>query len=76
MVAQAVQQALMQHGFLLDPEAHVSASMIAGSVAAVLPFLPHAQRLAIGSFKGDLPALGSEFFGMMAKRIPRCDSAA
>lgn len=75
LVAQAVQQALMQYG-LLDPEALVSTSMIAGSVAAALAFLPYAQRLAIGSFGGDVPALTSEFFRMMAKRISRCDSAA
>ncbi|BAB54569.1 antitoxin Xre/MbcA/ParS toxin-binding domain-containing protein [Mesorhizobium japonicum] len=76
LVAQAVQQALMQHGFFLDAEALVSTSMIAGSVAAALPFLPHAQRLAIGSFGGDLPALTSEFFGMMTKRISRSDAAS
>ncbi|RWI85010.1 MAG: DUF2384 domain-containing protein [Mesorhizobium sp.] len=75
LVAQAVHQALMRHG-LLDAEALVSTSMIAGSVAAALPFLPHAQRFAIGSFRGDVPALTSEFFRMMVKRTSRCDSAA
>ncbi|BCH05062.1 hypothetical protein MesoLj131b_70610 (plasmid) [Mesorhizobium sp. 131-2-5] len=76
LVAQAVQQALMQHGVLLDTEALVSTSMIAGSVAAALPFLSHAQRPAIGFFRGDVSTLTSEFFGMMAKRISRCDSVA
>ncbi|BCG83426.1 antitoxin Xre/MbcA/ParS-like domain-containing protein [Mesorhizobium sp. 113-3-3] len=76
LVAQAVQQALMQHGVLLDTEALVFTGMIAGSVAAALPFLSHAQRLAIGSFGGDLPALTSEFFGKIAKRISRYDSVA
>lgn len=65
----------MQHG-LLDPEALVSTSVIAGSVAATLLFLPHAQRLAIGAFGGDVAALTSEFFRMMAKRNSRCDLAA
>lgn len=76
LVTEAVQQALMQRGILLDAEALASISMIAGSVAAALPFLPYAQRLAIGSFRGDLPALTAEFFRMMAERISRCDSAA
>ncbi|AMY03621.1 hypothetical protein AB0V79_27135 [Mesorhizobium ciceri] len=68
LIAEAVQQALTQHGVLLDAEALVSASAIAGSVAAALPFLPQAQRLAIGSFKGGLTALASEFFRMMADK--------
>lgn len=63
----------MQHGVLLDAEALVSASAIAGSVAAVLPFLPQAQRLAIGSLKGDSTAIASEFFRTMANKIARCD---
>ncbi|MBM2715703.1 DUF2384 domain-containing protein [Mesorhizobium caraganae] len=69
LVTEAVQQALTQHGVLLDAEALVSASKIADSVAAVLPFLPQAQRLAIGSFKGDLTALAAEFFRTMANKI-------
>ncbi|SFN72418.1 Protein of unknown function [Mesorhizobium sp. NFR06] len=76
MVAEAVQQALMRHGVLLDAEALVSASAIAGSIAAALPFLQQAQRLAIGSFKGDSTALASEFFRTMADKIARGDSAA
>ncbi|MBW8909145.1 MAG: DUF2384 domain-containing protein [Mesorhizobium sp.] len=69
LVTEAVQQALMQHGVLLDTEALVSASALAGSMGAVLPFLPQAQRLAIGSFKGDWTALVSEFFGTVPARI-------
>ncbi|GLR45656.1 hypothetical protein GCM10007880_61740 [Mesorhizobium amorphae] len=71
LVDEAVQQALTQHGVLLDAEALVSASAIAGSLAAALPFLPQAQRLAIGSFKGDLTALATEFFRTMADKIAR-----
>ncbi|PBB97999.1 hypothetical protein [Mesorhizobium sp. WSM3862] len=55
LVAEVVRQALMQHGVLLDAEALASASAIAGSVAAALPFLPQAQRLAITSFKAAGP---------------------
>ncbi|MFB9984576.1 hypothetical protein ACFSQQ_39885 [Mesorhizobium kowhaii] len=69
LVGEAVQQALTQHGVLLDAEALVSVSVIAGSVAAALPFLPQAQSLAIGSLKGDLTALASEFFRTMANKI-------
>ncbi|WP_348633720.1 hypothetical protein [Mesorhizobium sp. M1A.F.Ca.IN.020.30.1.1] len=60
LVAEAVQQALMQHGVLLDADALVSGSAIAGSVAAAL---------AIGPFKGDLTALASEFFRILADKI-------
>ncbi|TIP47814.1 MAG: hypothetical protein E5X77_14400, partial [Mesorhizobium sp.] len=69
LVTEAVQQALMQQGVLLDAQALVSASALAGSVAAALPFLPPAQRHAIVSFKGDWTALVSEFFRTAADRI-------
>ncbi|BCG83485.1 hypothetical protein MesoLj113b_70270 (plasmid) [Mesorhizobium sp. 113-3-3] len=69
LVAEAVQQALIQHGVLLDAEALIPASAIAGSLGAALLFLPQAQRLAIGSFKGDLTALATEFFRTMANKI-------
>ncbi|RWG87865.1 MAG: DUF2384 domain-containing protein [Mesorhizobium sp.] len=75
LVAEAVRQALMQHGALLDAEALASASAIAGSVVAALPFLPQAQRLAITSFKGRWSELTSEFFRMTAERIARADQA-
>lgn len=75
LVTEAVQQALMQHGVLLDAQALVSASALAGSVAAALPFLPQAQRLAIDSFKGDRTALVSEFFRTMSGRIASEGSA-
>jgi hypothetical protein len=75
LVTEAVQQALMQHGVVLDAEALASASMAAGSVAAALPFLPQAQRLAIGSFKGDWVGLASEFFHVTADRIASDGSA-
>ncbi|TGP51370.1 DUF2384 domain-containing protein [bacterium M00.F.Ca.ET.230.01.1.1] len=71
LVAEAVQRALAQHGVLLDADALASASAIAGSITAALPFLPQTQRLAIGSFKGDLTALASEFFRAMADKIAR-----
>jgi hypothetical protein len=69
LVAEAVQQALMQHGVLLDAEVLVSASKVAGHMAAALPFLPQGQRLAVGSFKGEWSGLASDFFRMMAERI-------
>ncbi|PBB30280.1 hypothetical protein CK221_28880 [Mesorhizobium sp. WSM3868] len=75
LVAEVVRQALMQHGVLLDAEALASASAIAGSVAAALPFLPQAQRLAITSFKGSWTGLTSAFFRAMAERIARADPA-
>ncbi|WP_192385227.1 antitoxin Xre/MbcA/ParS toxin-binding domain-containing protein [Mesorhizobium silamurunense] len=75
LVAEAVQQALMQHGVLLDAEALVSASAIAGSVAAALPFLPQAQRLAITSFKGGWAEPTSELFRAMAEKLARADQA-
>ncbi|NUS19917.1 MAG: hypothetical protein HOQ25_09010, partial [Mesorhizobium sp.] len=74
LVTEAVQQALMQHGVLLDAQALVSASALAGSVAAALPFLPQTQRLAIDSFTGDWTALVSEFFRTMPGRIASADS--
>ncbi|WFP76445.1 antitoxin Xre/MbcA/ParS toxin-binding domain-containing protein [Mesorhizobium sp. WSM4906] len=75
LVAEAVQQALMQRGVLLDAEALVSASAMAGAVAAALPFLPHAQRLAIASSKGGWTELMSEFFRATAEKIARADQA-
>ncbi|TPI28978.1 DUF2384 domain-containing protein [Mesorhizobium sp. B3-1-6] len=65
LMAEAVRQALMQHGVMLDAEALTSASKIAGHVAAALPFLPPAQRLAIGSFKGEWTDLASDFLRVM-----------
>ncbi|WP_347405190.1 hypothetical protein [Mesorhizobium sp. WSM4884] len=69
LVAEAVQQALTQHGVLLDAQALVSASAMAGAVAAALPFLPQAQRLAIISLKGGWTELTSEFFRTTADKI-------
>lgn len=74
-MAEAVQQALMRHGVMLDAEALASASRIAGHVAAALPFLPPAQRLAIGSFKGEWTDLASDFFRLMANRAASDGSA-
>ncbi|RTL96732.1 MAG: DUF2384 domain-containing protein [Hyphomicrobiales bacterium] len=75
LVAEAVQQALTQHGALLDAEALASASKIAGHVAAALAFLPPAQRLAITSFKGAWTGLVADFFRAMADRIASDGSA-
>ncbi|RAZ76490.1 hypothetical protein DPM35_15645 [Mesorhizobium atlanticum] len=58
----------MQQGVLLDAQALVSASALAGSLAAALPFLPPAQRHAVDSFKGDWTALVSEFFRSVPER--------
>ncbi|RWD35142.1 MAG: DUF2384 domain-containing protein [Mesorhizobium sp.] len=75
LVAEAVQQALAQHGVLLDPQALASASAIAGGFAAAFPFLPQTQRLAIGSLKGDWTALASAFFSMTANKAARGGTA-
>jgi len=75
LVAEAVQQALMRHGVLLDAEALLSASAIAGSVAAALPFLPLAQRLAINSARGEWPVLTSKFFRAMTDGVEQSGSA-
>ena len=69
IVTEAVQQTLMQQGVLLDAQALVSASALAGSLAAALPFLPPAQRHAVDSFKGDWTALVSEFFRSVPETI-------
>ncbi|TPL48325.1 antitoxin Xre/MbcA/ParS toxin-binding domain-containing protein [Mesorhizobium sp. B2-4-6] len=69
LMAEAVQQALIQHGVMLDAEALASASKIAGHVAAALPFLPPAQRLAVGSFKGKWTDLASDFFRVMTNEV-------
>lgn len=61
----------MQHGVLMDAEALICATAMAGGVAAALPFLPQAQRLAITSFKGSWTGLASEFFRAMAEKIAR-----
>ncbi|MGX5831838.1 MbcA/ParS/Xre antitoxin family protein [Mesorhizobium sp. 43Arga] len=66
LVAEAVQQVLTQHGVLLDTQTLVSASAVVGSIAAAVPFLPEAQQLAIGSFKGGCATLASEFFRVVA----------
>ncbi|RRH93017.1 DUF2384 domain-containing protein [Mesorhizobium tamadayense] len=75
LVAEAVRQALMQHGVLLDAGALASAGAIAGSVAAAFPYLPQAQRLAITAFKGGWTELTSEFFRAMAEKIARAGQA-
>ncbi|OBQ95059.1 hypothetical protein [Mesorhizobium sp. AA23] len=71
LVAEAVRQALMQHGVLMDAEALICATAMAGGVAAALPF--QAQRLAITSFKGSWTGLASEFFRAMAEKIARAE---
>ena len=75
LIAEAVQQALMQHGVMLDAEALTSASNIAGHVAAALPFLPPAQRLAIGSFKGEWTDLASDFLRAVTDKVASDGSA-
>ncbi|RUU58296.1 antitoxin Xre/MbcA/ParS toxin-binding domain-containing protein [Mesorhizobium sp. M2C.T.Ca.TU.002.02.1.1] len=75
LMAEAVRQALMRHGVMLDAEALASASRIAGHVAAALPFLPPAQRLAISSFKGEWTDLASDFFRVMTNKTASDGSA-
>jgi hypothetical protein len=74
-MAEAVRQALMQHGVMLDAEALASASRIAGHVAAALPFLPPAQRAAISAFKGEWTDLASDFFRVMTNEAASDGSA-
>ena len=74
-MAEAVRQALVQHGVMLDAEALASASKIAGHLAAALPFLPQAQRLAISSFKGEWTDLAADFFREMTNKAARDGSA-
>ncbi|MGX5805111.1 antitoxin Xre/MbcA/ParS-like domain-containing protein [Bradyrhizobium sp. Arg314] len=74
LVAESVQQALIQHGIVLDTQTLISASAIAGGLAAAVPFLPQAQRLAIGSFKGECAAFAPEFFRRFGE-FTRCGPA-
>ena len=60
---------------MLDAEALASASRIAGHVAAALPFLPQAQRLAVSSFKGEWTDLASDFFRVMTNKTASDGSA-
>ena len=71
LVAEAVQQALVQHGIALDPRALASAGAIAGSIAAALTFLSQTQRLAVETFRGEWTALATEFVQSMAEKATR-----
>lgn len=71
LVAEAVQQALVQHGMAMDPQALASAGAIAGSVAAALTFLSQTQRLAIETFRGEWTARATEFVQSMAEKPTR-----
>ena len=66
LVAEAVQQALVQHGIAMDPQALASAGAFAGSVAAALTFLSQTQRLAVDAFRGEWTALAAEFVQSIA----------
>ena len=72
LVAEAVQLALIQHGVVLDAQAVVSTSVIAGNIAAALPFLSQTERLAISEWT----ALATEFFRAMAGKIARGGTAS
>ncbi|MGX5841854.1 antitoxin Xre/MbcA/ParS-like domain-containing protein [Mesorhizobium sp. ArgA1] len=71
LVAEAVQQALVQHGMALDPQALASAGAIAGSAAAALTFLSQPQRLAIDTVRGEWTALATELVQSMADKAAR-----
>lgn len=75
LVAEAVQQALVQHGIAMDPQALASAGAIAGSVAAALTFLSQTQRLAIETFRGEWTALATDFVQSIAGKATRRDAA-
>ncbi|MGX5848582.1 antitoxin Xre/MbcA/ParS-like domain-containing protein [Mesorhizobium sp. PL10] len=68
LVAEAVQQALVQHGIALDPQALASAGAIAGSAAAALTFLSQTQRLAIDTVRDEWGSLATEFVQSMADK--------
>ncbi len=71
LVAEAVQQALVQHGIALDPQTLVSAGVLAGSVAATLTFLSQTQRLAIDTVRSEWTALATEFVQSIADKAAR-----
>ena len=73
-MAEAVQQALAQHGMALDTQALASAGAIAGSVAAAQTFLSHRQRLAIDTVKGEWAALATEFVQSVADKATGRDT--
>jgi hypothetical protein len=75
LVAEAVQQALVQHGIAMDPQALASAGAIAGSVAAALTFLSQTQRLAVDAFRGEWTALATDFVQSIAGKATRRDAA-
>src|SRR5205809_4839010 len=75
LVAEAVQQALVQHGIALDTQALASAGAIAGSVAAAQTFLSQTQRLAIDTVRGEWTALATEFVRSMADKAARSGTA-
>lgn len=71
LVAEAVRQALVQHGIALDPQALASAGAVAGSIAAALTFLSQTQRLAVETFRGEWTAFATEFVQSMADKAAR-----
>ena len=73
LVAEAVQQALVQHGIALDTQALASAGAIAGSIAAALTFLSPMKQLTIETVKGT--ALATEFVQWMTDKAARRESA-
>ena len=75
LVAEAVQQALVQHGIALDTQALAAAGAIAGSVAAAQTFLSQTQRLAIDTVRGEWAALATEFVQSMADKAARRGTA-
>jgi hypothetical protein len=71
LMAEAVQQALVQHGIALDPQALASAGAVAGSIAAALTFLSQTQRLAIDTVRGEWTAFATEFVQSMVDKAAR-----
>ena len=70
-VAGEVERALVRHDEAIDTPTLISASRIAGSVAATFALLSPTQQLAIGAMQGELSGLASEFVHALASEAAR-----
>lgn len=76
LVAGAVQRALVQHDANMNAPTLISASRIAGSVAAAVTFLPPTHQRAIEAMQGELAGLASEFVHALAAEAARRSATA
>jgi hypothetical protein len=70
-VAAEVERVLVRHDDTMDPPTLVSASRIAGGVAAAITFLSPTHQRAIGAIQGELAGLASEFVRTLAVEAER-----